>query len=41
MTKGFCTGMKFHLYLLLSVGIRTLIQQRVDEKLSDTGLREV
>lgn len=41
MTKGFCIGMKLKLYLLLSIGIRSLIRQRIDEKLSDTGLREV
>lgn len=41
MTKGFCIGMKLKLYLLLSIGIRSLILQRIDEKLSDTGLREV
>lgn len=41
MTKGFCIGMKLKLYLLLSIGIRSLIEHRVDEKLSDTGLREV
>ncbi len=40
MTKGFCIGMKMRLYLLLSIGIRSLIRRRVDEKLSDTGLRE-
>ncbi len=41
MTKGFCIGMKLKLYLLLSIGIRSLIRRRIDEKLSDTGLREV
>ena len=41
MTKGFCIGMKLKLYLLLSIGIRSLIQRKIDEKLSDTGLREV
>lgn len=41
MTKGFCIGMRLRCYMLLSVGIRILIEHRVDEKLSDTGLREV
>lgn len=41
MTKGFCIGMKLKLYLLLSIGIRSLIRRSIDERLSDTGLREV
>lgn len=38
--KGFSRGMKWKCYLALSFGIKQLIEQRVDEKLSDTGLRE-
>lgn len=38
--KGFSRGMKWKCYLALSFGIEQLIEHRVDEKLSDTGLRE-
>ncbi len=38
--KGFSRGMKWKCYLALSFGIKQLIEHRVDEKLSDTGLRE-
>ena len=40
MTIGFSMGMKFQWYLLLATGIKMLIDFRVDERLSDTGLRE-
>lgn len=40
MIKGFSMGMKFQRYLLLAIGIKMLIDFRVDERLSDTGLRE-
>ena len=40
MIRGFSYGMKWHCYLLLSIGIKMLIEHRVDERLSDTGLRE-
>ena len=40
MTRGFSMGMKFQWYLLLATGIKMLIDFRVDERLSDTGLRE-
>ena len=38
--KGFSRGMKWKCYLALSFGIKQLIEHRVDEKLSDTGLRD-
>lgn len=38
--KGFSREMKWKCYLALSFGIKQLIEHRVDEKLSDTGLRE-
>ena len=38
--KGFSRGIKWKCYLALSFGIKQLIEQKVDEKLSDTGLRE-
>lgn len=38
--KGFSLGMKWKCYLLLSIGIQLLIRLRVDERMSDTGLRE-
>lgn len=40
MIKCFSMGMKFQWYLLLAIGIKALIDFRVDERLSDTGLRE-
>ncbi len=40
MIWGFSFGMHHHLYGLLTVGIKLLIDLRVDERLSDTGLRE-
>lgn len=39
MLRGFSTGMRHRWYLGLSVGIKLLIDLRVDERLSDTGLR--
>lgn len=33
-------GMKWRWYLLMSVGIKILVSCRVDERLSDTGLRK-
>lgn len=38
--KGFSFGMKWKCYLLLALGIQLLIRCRVDERMSDTGLRE-
>ena len=38
--KGFAEGMKHQWYMLLAVGIKLLIDMKVDERLSDTGLRE-
>ena len=32
--------MKHQWYMLLAVGIKLLIDMKVDERLSDTGLRE-
>ena len=40
MIRGFAAAMWLHLYPVLAVGIRILIDCRVDERLSDTGLRE-
>lgn len=40
MIRGFSMGMKFQRYFLLAMGIKLLIDFRVDERLSDTGLRE-
>lgn len=40
MLWGFSFGMHHHLYGLLTLGIKLLIDLRVDERLSDTGLRE-
>lgn len=40
MIRGFSMGMKSQKYLLLAIGIKILIEFRVDEKMSDTGLRE-
>lgn len=38
--KGYSRGMKWKCYLALAFGIKQLIERRVDEKMSDTGLRE-
>lgn len=40
MIRTFSFGMKQQWYILLAVGIKMLITQRVDERLSDTGVRE-
>ena len=40
MVRGFSVGMKLKCYLGLAFGIKLLINGRVDERLSDTGLRE-
>lgn len=40
MLRGFAFGMKHRLFLLLSIGVKIIVDQRIDEKLSDTGLRE-
>ena len=40
MLRGFSFGMWIRCYGLLAIGIKILIDQRVDERLSDTGLRE-
>mgnify|MGYP002518695365 CR=1 FL=1 len=40
MIRGFASAMRLHWYLPLAVGIKLLIDCRVDERLSDTGLRE-
>ncbi len=37
---GFAWGMWLHCYGILSLGIKLLIDWRIDERLSDTGLRE-
>lgn len=38
--RGFSGGMRCHMYLLMAYGILFLIRHRVDERLSDTGLRD-
>ena len=38
--RGFALGMKHQWYLFLSVGIKLAIDLKIDERLSDTGLRE-
>lgn len=40
MIWGFACGMRFRCYTMLSLGIKLLIDLRIDERLSDTGLRE-
>ena len=40
MLWGFSFGMDHHLYGILSLGIKLLIDLRIDERLSDTGLRD-
>ena len=40
MIRGFSIAMWVHLYWTLAFGIKLLIDLRIDEKLSDTGLRE-
>ena len=40
MIRGFATAMHLHLYLPLAVGIMLLVDCRIDERLSDTGMRE-
>lgn len=40
MVWGFAWGMWLHCYGILSLGIKALIDWRIDERLSDTGLRE-
>lgn len=40
MIKGFAFGMKMHFFAGLSLGIKLLIDLKIDERLSDTGLRK-
>lgn len=40
MLRGFSFGMTCHLFGPLSLGIKLLIDLRIDERLSDTGMRE-
>lgn len=40
MMRGFSLGMHCHMFGLLALGIKFLIDLRIDERLSDTGLRE-
>ncbi len=40
MIFGFALGMRLHLYTLLGLGIKLLVDLKIDEKLSDTGKRE-
>lgn len=40
MMRGFSVGMCWHMFGILSLGIQLLIDWRIDERLSDTGLRE-
>ena len=40
MIRTFSWGMELQWYMLLAAGIKILVAQRVDERLSDTGMRE-
>ena len=40
LIRGYSLGMRLQLYFLLALGIRELINHKVDERMSDTGLRE-
>lgn len=40
MMRGFSLCMNLHMYGMLSLGIKMLIDLRIDERLSDTGIRE-
>lgn len=40
MMRGFSLCMNLHMFAFLSVGIQLLIELRIDERMSDTGLRE-
>ena len=40
MLRGFSFVMNMNMYLILAIGIKLLIDLRIDERLSDTGLRE-
>ena len=40
MIRTFSWGMELQWYVLLATGIKILVAQRVDERLSDTGMRE-
>lgn len=40
LIRGYSLGMRLQLYLFLALGIREIIEHRVDERMSDTGLRE-
>lgn len=40
MIRTFSWGMELQWYVLLAAGIKILVAQRVDERLSDTGMRE-
>ena len=41
LIRGYSLGMRFRFYFLLALGTRELIHHRVDERMSDTGLREI
>lgn len=41
MIWGFSVGMCFKWYFLIALGVKLLVDGRIDERLSDTGLREV
>lgn len=40
MLYGFSVAMRLHWYGMLSVGIKLLVDWKIDERLSDTGMRE-
>ena len=40
LIRGYSLGMRFRFYFLLALGTRELIRYWVDERMSDTGLRE-
>lgn len=40
LIRGYSLGMRLQFYSLLAIGTRELINHKVDERMSDTGLRE-
>lgn len=40
MIRGFAAAMRFRMYGLLGLGIKLLIELKIDEKLSDTGMKK-
>ncbi len=40
MLWGFSLGMSLHMYSFIGVGIKFLVEMKIDQRLSDTGRRE-